>query len=106
MTVLIGFVTVLAAKCASVGLLQILRVTLFAAACTLLFLFVVGVALLYGGEFFEVIRFMDPVPEQMDISSEEYVMQLAAAKLALEETPLVTHVCHSTATAVISTPRA
>jgi hypothetical protein len=57
----------------------------------LVYIFAAGVALLYGGELFEVIRFMEqhPTLEQMDTSSQDYLQQLAAQKLALENTPLV-----------------
>ena len=79
--VLHGFVA------ACVALLRA-RGWLFVAAYALLFLLKVGVALLYGGEANEAIRFMNTVPQQM----EEYVAQLAAAMLALEELPLVTGV--------------
>lgn len=59
---------------------------------TNLFLLAAGVALLYGGEFFEVIRFMDPEAAELEPAEKEYVQQLAAAVVALEQWPLVTKV--------------
>ena len=59
---------------------------------TNLFLLAAGVALLYGGEFLEVIRFMEPETAELEPAEKEYVQQLAAAVGALQRVPLVTKV--------------
>jgi len=51
-----------------------------------------GVALLYGGELLEVIRFMHPVAVDLEPGELEYVQRLAMAMAELERVPLVTTV--------------